>query len=269
MLICSVKDIKRLLQEIAEFTKLELNGKTKKKVHAILNKEYDELSGQELPFDGEYLYRSLFIEAGKREETHTLRLKEKQINALVRTLGYEDYDNFEQHKHSQITEALSNCEGYWYSYVRCNSGKEFILRSPIEIKAQRKRMLMTLHGPQRKFMGELVADGSNLFCLLRSDKVKRLYMIFKTGLSIKPRVLQGVFCGLSTSGAPIAGREVIIKQDGNLSTLTCERVPISEWENSASEEEREIAFYFRDIHKSILKAGTPNSFNLDDLRIKE
>ena len=269
MLICTVKDIRRLLREIADFTKLELSGKTKKKVHDVLNKEYYDLCEKDLPFDGEYLYRSLYIEAGKREETHTLRLREKQMNALVKALGYDDYDNFEQHKHSEITEALANCAGTWYSYVRCNSGKDFILRSPVEIKPLRKRMMMTLYGPQRKFTGELVAEKENLFCQLRSEKVKRLYMIFKTGLSIRPRVLQGVFCGLSTSGEPIDGREVIVKQDAKLDTLTCARESIQDWETSDSEEKREIALYFGDASRSILKAGASVRYALDDLRSKQ
>lgn len=264
---CRLEDFRRLLDKIQEETRMKVSRTNYLDVHEKLNAKHKTLFGTNLPFGNEYIYRSIRVRVNRaKQEDETFEAIETNLDAISKLLGHETYVDFVQSTLKATPPVLIACEGAWYSYVRCNSGKEFILRAPVSIYPERKIMQMKLQGANRVYTGELNADGDSLFCLLKSDQLKRLHMVLRTGLALHPKVLQGVFTGLSSAGDPIAGREVLIRQDTVFEKLTPERISINKLMDSASEEEEAVAQYFSRRENAIVKAGVSSSFDLDDLR---
>ncbi|HTF04386.1 MAG TPA: hypothetical protein VK826_10180 [Bacteroidia bacterium] len=265
---CRAQDIERLLKEIGEHTKLPPVHGNFIKIYDLLKIEYRKKKEADIPFRVTYLYRRLFGQLKKKgRKSKILNLNSDHLDALAFLLGYEDYAAFEEGKHSAISTILQNCAGTWYSYVRCNSGHSFIIRAPVKIYASGSEMHMELKGSQSVFTGKVIADESNIYCSLESDKGKKLFMVMKTALSRKAKVMQGVFSGVSTGTDPIAGREVFVRQDDKYENLEHQRVPVLKFLNSRSEEERSVAVYFENIENNILKAGRSSTFDLGDLDI--
>jgi hypothetical protein len=265
---CRVEDLKKLLDKIQEVTRMKVSRTNYLDVHQYLNKKHKELFGTNLPFGNEYIYRSIRVRVNTAKlEDATFEVIEKNLDAISKVCGYETFLDFILSTQKTIAPVLAACAGTWYSYVRCNSGKEYILRAPVLIYEEKKIMYMKLQGPNRIYTGELSAEGDSLFCLLKSDQVKRIHMVLKTGLVLSPKVLQGVFTGLSAGGDPIAGREILIKQENAFKDLRPDRIQLRKWLDSASEEEHAVAEYFSRDENTIVKAGQSSSFDLDDLRL--
>lgn len=51
-----------------------------------------------------------------------------------------------------------------------------------------------------------------MFCHLDSDRNKKMLIILKGNVNKHSQVLQGVFSGISSTGDPIAGRELFIRE---------------------------------------------------------
>ena len=125
-----------------------------------------------------------------------------------------------------------------------------------------------MKGPNRTFTGNLKYEGNCLCCHLVSQQDKDLHLVFYAGLEQNPRVIQGVFSGISSAGDPIAGREVLVRQDEKFNMLQNFRRPIQEMLESKSAEAQIIAMYFKNPEHNILKAGKASTFSIGDLKIR-
>lgn len=267
MIQCFLADIKRLLDEVSEETGLTLVHGNFAEIHEKLQEKYKSRTKKRtLPFSDEYLYRKLFARVKDGvEKDATINLNALNLDAIAQALEYRSYSDFIRMEGPEINPVLANCAGTWYSYVRCNSGQPYILRSAVIIYQEKKAMYMKLQGGLRLFQGQLKHDGNCIYCLLESKQEKKLHMVLRTGLSSRPDVLQGVFSGLSSGGDPIAGREVLIRQNEEYGKLSHTRVAISEFLLSEKEEENVIAKYYQYPEKNILKGGLSSTFDLGDL----
>lgn len=255
-------DILKLLNAIAEETNHTL-------AHADIDLIYDDIKDKDpvlLSMSGDYIYRKLYLRVRDATPKHntSIRLNKSYIEALAHTLRYKSYQDFLSEKHPDKKDALVKCIGNWYSYVRCNSGKPDVLVSPVRIYAEGKKICMELKGPERSFRGTVKLNGNCLYCFLESDQSKNLHIVLKTGLAIRPEVLQGVFSGISSGGDPIAGREVFIRQEKDFSLLKPRKFRITDTTGKKNEEQA-VADYFSKKEKNILKGGVASSFILDDL----
>lgn len=214
-------------------------------------------------------YRAI-QKAKKEKETH-ISFGLAHLNTLAHYIGYFDFHDFQNTSsaHStKISPILEGCKGFWYSYVRCNSGRKDVLVAPIQMQEANGKMWMTLYGPNNTYTGELLLKGSCLFCTLDSGKNKILYVTYKIGEALDPAVLQGTFCGMSTAGDPIAGREVLAKQRGIKQLEEMAKPHRIYLEDEAMVKERldwRIAKYFEHYHENYIKIVNIGTFSLDDL----
>lgn len=255
-------DIMRLLQEVAMKAEMTLEYASFKEIYSKMEEEL-----KALPFKEDYLYKRVYFEVRKmKKATDEVRLNANYIEHIAKYLDYSNYDQFKKMQHQTFYADLEKCLGGWYSYVRCNSGQEYVLISPVRIFKEGREIFLFLKGKERAFTGRLKLEGNCIYCLLESKQDKNLHLVFKYGFASTPNVLQGVFSGMSTAGDPIAGREVLIRQKVKYNVLENHRRSIDEMINSRLEEENIIGMYFKDPLQNILKGGSASTFDLSDLK---
>lgn len=252
-------DIKKLLEEVALKSGMTLEYASFKEIYSKM----EEALG-DLPFKEDYLYKRVMPEIKKQKKI--ISLNANYVEHLVKYLQFNNYDAFLKAK--PFHPVLENCVGNWYSYVRCNSGQDYVLISPVRIFQEGREINILLKGKVRTFAGKLKFEGSCLYCLLESNEDKNLHLVFNIGFAKIPNVLQGVFSGMSTAGNPIAGREVLIRQEEKFGALQNSRRPIAELVKSNKEIEKLIGLYFSSAERNILKAGMASTYELDDLEKK-
>lgn len=255
-----VLELLKLVADKAKVGKLDYPSCIK-----IVERVNDEMKGR---IGEKYLYR-LHLSATKAAEAKTgitPKPRESCINILAEYAGYKGYEDFLAVRAEELEELYSYI-GNWYSYVRSVSGEEEVQISPVRIYSENGKMWIELKGPEKVFKGELYMKADCLVCLLRADKGKEIHLVFKAGVSMKPSVLQGVFSGISTAGDPIAGREVLVRQDEDFSRLQSKRLSISRLKASDDPGEKSIGEYFEEYLRNNLKAGQSSTFGISDLII--
>lgn len=215
-----------------------------------------------------YLYENLFRKKEKviKSRTEEMNLQPTNLNTLAMFLGFQGFQDFCQSLDSPLNEVLASCVGEYYSYVRRNSEQSVILRSPVNIYKDDKKIRLKLHGPVVVFEGELKLSNGCLFVLMHAPNGKVIHHVYKVGAGIRPKVLQGIFSGVSSLFDPIGGRVVLVRQEEN-KKLTHEALDIMTLKKSPSLEDRRIAEYFEHRYENnigIRVAGIL-SLSLDDL----
>lgn len=232
--------------------------------HTSLQKLYNRF---EKPVFGEdYLYKRVLrpLMNLKKSRKKEISLNENNVDYLLAFLGYKNLDHFEHTYGKPLHAMLAACAGNWYSYVRCNSGNPVILRSPVKISVAVDEVLMQLRGIGREFSGVMHSEGDCVYTSLESHSGKKLQLVFRLGVT-RPDVLQGVFSGVSSAGEPIAGRELLIRQDAEMALLSNKRITIDALLSDEDETENLVGHYFKNSALNILKAGQPSTFGIADL----
>ncbi len=257
-----VKTILKLMQALSELTKFRLTNASLKEMHIFLSNKY-----KDLPFREDYLFKQVLNAARNKEKEGqtTINLNETNIEFLIGILDYENLDDFEKRYGKPNHHSIEVCAGTWYSYVRCNSGNPDVLRSPVRIFETGKDVQIELKGPVRKFTGTLTWETNCLYSLLESSSGKKLQLVFRSSEINKPNMLQGVFAGVSAAAEPIAGRELLIRQDVPFDELTNAKIPVDDLLESKDIAMRRIGNYFSEAASTILKAGPSVNFTTDDL----
>lgn len=257
-----VKTILNLMQALSELTNFKLTNASLRKMHIHLSNKF-----KNLPFREDYLFKQVLNAARNKEKEGqtTINLNETNIEFLIGILEYNSLDDFEQRYGKPKHHSLSACAGAWYSYVRCNSGNPDVLRSPVCVSEIGKEVCIELYGPVRKFTGELSWEAGCIYSLLESSGGKKLQLVFRSSEINKPNVLQGVFAGVSAAAEPIAGRELLVRQDVPFDELTNAKIPIDDLLESKDIDMRRIGNYFSEVASTILKAGPSVNFTIADL----
>ena len=115
------------------------------------------------------------------------------------------------------------------------------------------------------FRGEIKTREGCLFVVLESEDGKCFHHVYKIGQRHAPKVLQGVFSGVTTAFDPIAGRVLLIRQDAALEELTNRKAETSAMIASPEMEERRVGSYFRDYNNNNVSPSKSYEFGYDDL----
>jgi hypothetical protein len=149
--------------------------------------------------------------SNNKEKSKTSR---DHMDTIACFLGFNSFEQFSLSIDKPISDALKSCLGNWWSIVRYNSG-DFLLKAPVRLFRDEKSMevLIELKGQERTFTGKMTESGSCLSGFIQSKSGKVLGLIFKLSNSQKQEIIQGVFSGISSFGNPIAGRELLLREN--------------------------------------------------------
>lgn len=256
-------EIRRLFAAVAEKTKTNLDYASFRQMYDVLEKSENKPGFRE-----SYLYKSLYCKLKEAEaQRHAdVALNTNYVHYLAAFLGYTSFDQFLKMKNRPREQQLETCRGTWYSYVRIHTGGEFVLRSPVEIYSSGNQMMIRMKGAERMFTGELHWENNCIYSVLESNSGKKLQLVFRTGIN-HPKLLQGVFSGVSSAGIPIAGREILVRTTEPFDRLSNKKMPLRELQHATDELQQLIGYYFRDKNETILRAGISGTFDVDDLEL--
>jgi hypothetical protein len=213
----------------------------------------------------DYLYKKIYFEIRDLDKEDSLSLRDAQLNSVARYLGYRNIQLLVAAFESPADEQLKSLEGSYYIYVRQNSTKGLIFQSPVEIRESEGRFMLRLKGPSWTYEGDLKIKHGCLFVLLASPEHKSFYHIYKIGTRRDPRVIQGIFSGVSTAFDPIGGRAVLLKVKAPFSTLKNQAFKAEELDRSSVPENTILARYFRDYARNNLSINKVAGFEIEDL----
>lgn len=251
---------------------IEKSGKTYDRfglseLPAIIN---SELPSQYKKVGDRYLYDTVYlsIEKALKSKQEHIRLNRSCLDSIVNYIGFKNIEEFRFSQIAAIRDEMVPLEGAWYSIVRSSSGLPYILLSPVQIRiSDNHKAILKLKGPHRIYQGEIKWIGGSISTLITSeDKTKNLHLAFKVGVSKYPKVLMGVFSGVSTAGEPIAGKEILYKS----------KVPFEAMENAKIRIEpttmrketiipNSIINYLTDFDNCYFKITGTGTFDLEDL----
>ena len=249
-----VRHLDRLLYLLSEKAKEPLD-------RAGLRNMADAIGG----IGEDYLYKKIFYEIRNREKDEELSLRDAQLNSIARYLGQKNILTLVAALDVPADERLQSLVGSYYIFVRQNSAKGQIFQSPAEIKTLEGRYILRLKGPSWTYEGDLQIKHGCLFVLLVSPESKSFYHIYKIGTRREPKVIQGIFSGVSTAFDPIGGRAVLLRVDQPFSSLTNQAFRFEELIQSPCLENQKLALYFKDYSKNNLSINKVVSFGIEDL----
>ena len=213
----------------------------------------------------DYLYKKIFYEIGDLNKDDELSLRDAQLNSIARFLGFKNIYRLLFSFESPVDEQLQSLVGNYYIFVRQNSIKGLIFQSPVEIQESEGKFFLRLKGPSWTYEGDLKIKHGCLFVLLASPEYKTFYHIYKIGTRRDPKVIQGIFSGVSTAFDPIGGRAVLIKVNEPFATLKNKAFSADELAESGLPENKMLAAYFRDYPRNNLSINRVVSFGIEDL----
>ena len=229
-------------------------------INKQLPKQYKQLSSR-------YLYETpyLSIKKAKNKGLQAIQIEEASLNSVAYFLGYDDVSAFRLSHFPSIPNEVYALEGNWWSIVRCNSGRPDILVSPVRIKLVNDKAILELRGPHRTYKGGIRWIGGSISSWIGSeDGVKVLHLAFQVGVARYPKTILGVFSSVSSSGHPIAGKEILMRSQQDYKEMINYKFDISE--ELAKEQPRipaPIIHYFSDFDKCYFKITEAGTFDLD------
>lgn len=213
----------------------------------------------------DYLYKKIFYEIRGRDNEDTLSLRDAQLNSVARFLGYRNIATAITAFDTPVDEQLLSLAGSYYIYVRQNSSKGLVFQSPVEIMELDGTFVLRLKGPSWTYEGDLRIKHGCLFVLLESPEHKSFYHIYKIGTRRNPRVVQGIFSGVSTAFDPIGGRAVLLKVKAPFSTLQNRAYTLDELSRSELNDHNVLARYFALYTTNNLSINKVVGFDVEDL----
>lgn len=252
--------VKKMIEKAAAQAKLSLELKGFEKLSELINEEVGRIE-----INPRYLYENMYSQSRKALEAgeEMIGLRMAFLDEVANFLAYENFNAFVQFALHPPDPALLTCVGSWSSYARANSGKADILLAPVKIFQEEGAFYIEMKGFKRNFWGRLVKRGGCLFATLVSEQNKEIHFVFKIGVAIEPALLQGVFSGVSTSGDPIAGREVLMREAG--SSFEAAKARVIKMNTPQEEIDPRIIQYFSKYEGNCIRSGRSSSFELDDL----
>lgn len=250
---------------------IKKTGKTPDRIGLI---EVSEIINASLPdrnkqIGKRYLYDTIFlgIQQARERGEEMLNLDRSVLDSLASFLGINDLDEYRKIHQPLIPITAQAIEGNWYSIVRCNSGKPRVLVSPVKIEVNHNFTLFELRGPHRSYQGKIRWTAGSFDCFITSkDDVKAIHLAFRLGVAKWPKVLSGVFSSISSSGIPVAGKEILLRSEKPYSEMTNHKISLTD--NAKAEDSfirAEILEFFSDFNSSYIKINDTSTFDLDDL----
>lgn len=249
-----VRHLDRMLFFLSEKTNESLD-------HAGLRNMASQIGG----IGEDYLYKKIFYVIRDMKKDQWLSLRDAQLNSVARFIGFKNIQAFLLSLEAPRDEQLKSLVGKYHIYVRQNSARGLIFQSPVEILESDEKFTLRLNGPSWVYEGDLKIKHGCLFVLLASPENKSFYHIYKIGTRRDPKVIQGIFSGVSTAFDPIGGRVVLIKINGHSVNTENKAYSLSELCHSSIPENKMLAKYFKDYSKNNLSINKVVSFGIEDL----
>lgn len=202
-----------------------------------------------------------------KNTSEAISIQEIKLKGLLDYLGFENYQSFKSHFINPISDILKSCEGVWISFVRQNSSEGILYKSPVKIFEQSRKMYFELRGPVTTYMGELTYSNGCLNTLFHGSSGRLFNHIYKIGNRRSPKILQGIYSGISTGDDPIGGRTVLCKVDFPFEAIENQVLYVSELKNSEDVLNQNLGQYFDFYEKNNLKLNPIVSFDKEDLRV--
>lgn len=201
--MASTQSVLRLLNELADKRKVEMDYGGFGKMSEFIDS--DEISQKFL--DDTYRRVRKHLAANKP----VVGTRIGKLNVIAVALGYKSFAQFESRWSNPPEPLFQACVGLWWSHVLGNVGNT-IYKAPVQIfHDEEEGMCIRLRGKENDFRGNITLRAGSLFCELDSGREKKLYIILKGEIGNRPDVLQGTFAGISSTGDPIAGRELFTR----------------------------------------------------------
>jgi len=214
----------------------------------------------------DYLYKRIHLKLQNKRPNDSIKLHPKNLDTIAKYLEFDTFKKYIQTIEASNDPLLLACVGNYYSYVRGNSKKtSTVLRSPVRIWREKGKILLELKGPRQTFTGEVQLKHGCLFVLMEAKSGKAFYHIYRIGTREEPKVLQGVFSGVSTAFDPIGGRAVLIRTDAPYISMKNATIDIPALKKSKQLEERRLAEYFKEYINNNIAPEKSYTFGLDDL----
>jgi hypothetical protein len=248
------RHLRRMLSLLSEKTREPLD-------RAGLRNMASEIGG----ISEDYLYKKIFYEIRNLQDNQDLSLRDAQLNSVARFLGHKNILALLGTFEAPVDDQLKSLVGNYYMYIRQNSSRGLVYQSPAEIRESEAKFMLTLNGPSWTYEGDLMIRHGCLFVLLVSAEYKSFYHIYKIGTRRDPKVIQGIFSGVSTAFDPIGGRAVLVRVDEPFSDLKNQAFTLQELGSSSLPQGKTLAVYFREYTKNNLSINKVVSFGLEDL----
>ncbi|MEM7370670.1 MAG: hypothetical protein AAF587_18805 [Bacteroidota bacterium] len=221
-----------------------------------------------------YLYEYLFhrLDRAEKQEISTYGLNVNYVEKLVRCLGFQGVEDWMHRKRivspGSTSDQLASMLGIYECYVRCNSGREDVIKSPLKIYELANSIQVELRGAVRVFNGTPVISQGCMFVTLDSHTDKQFHWVCKIGNSRTPDVIQYIYSGVSAGGDPIGGKGVIVRvKEIPYDACTNERLPLDQLASSSYELDQSIFAYFTSQAPTVFKIEKVSTFDQHDLRM--
>jgi hypothetical protein len=239
-----------------------LSQKTGKTLDYAGLKDMSETIGD---LGSDYLYKKILQEIKSKGDDELHGIGAFQLTRILNFLGFNSLQSFEDSLNNPLNDQLQSLAGNYYSYVRANHVQGVVLRSPVRIYREESKMILELKGKDQLYHGTITEKEGCLFILMTSGEGKSFHHVYKIGSRKFPKVLQGVFSGVSTAFDPIGGRTVLIRQEASFDTLTNRKEKAEVMIKSADVEETRVGSYFQNYYNNNLSPSKSSDFGYDDL----
>jgi hypothetical protein len=209
-------------------------------------------------FDHRYLKYNLY------EGKSNSRPREGLIDIISIYLGYKSYRDFVDKLKTESDPVLRSMVGEYYCYVRMNMQKGRVLRSPVKIFMNDGHISYHLKGGRLNYEGKLKKHGECLFVLMEAGN-KSFYHVYRVGAMPSPRILQGIFSGVSTDFKPIGGRAILMKTNEPFESLKTARIDLDILKKSKRKDERALSIYFKSREENNLSLNSIITTDPEDL----
>jgi hypothetical protein len=214
-----------------------------------------------------YLYEKLHLPAKKARQQGeaVIDVSPSKMEVISKFLGFNSFRALQDSWIRPSDPILLSLIGNYYLYVRRNDPRTLVMRSPVHVSEDSGNVIMEVRGPLSTFKGTLELTNGCLFVLLRSSSEKRIHHVYKIGRREKPKVLQGIFSGVTTAFDPIGGRVVLARTELPKEKMSNLEQTIGQLKKSNVPGESKLANYFRSFEGNNLRIGQPRTFSFDDL----
>jgi hypothetical protein len=210
-----------------------------------------------------YLYDRLHIRIKDFDHNDAVSLREASLDTIAKYLGFTSYKIFLQSLKEKRDPQLDSCVGSYYSYIRMNAKETVLLQSPVQISYKNGKYMFEQKGARNTFIGEIRSEKGCLFILLESKEGKSFYHTYKIGIVSSPKVMQGIFSGVSSSFDPIGGRAVLMRVQSQFNTLTTAELSTPKGKDDKL---KTLFEYFNNSEHNNLSVAPAYTFSLQDLK---
>lgn len=236
-----------------------------RKHRTVKEKKALENIAEEIGLTREYLYKKIYNPISSKDDDELVGLRDAHIELILKNLGFETFQSFKDFVDSPLSEQIRSLAGAYYLYVRRNTKEGALLCSPMLLFENNNQMMLTLHGSQTRYSGQVSCAHGLVSMNIQSEEGKFFHHIYQIGKVIRPHLLQGVFSGVTSTFEPIAGRAVLRHVEEKFENLSPAALDVEKLISEGTRPEELLGAYFRHYPENNLRLKRSTSFDWSDL----